>query len=569
MGRVSKRSHSHAGSFSTRAETLSVKYYKAGIYARLSSDQDKKKNESIEVQIEIAEKFVAQWNQNHQNKIEIIQRYVDLGKTGTNFERDAFKQLMQDIRLGDINCVIVKDLSRFGRNYLEAGNYIEKIFPFLGVRFIAVADGYDTAAGGSNTGQMASEIKNLVNDMYARDFSKKAKVSLQQRRKEGSYVGGPAPYGYEAVWEDRIRKLRPDTNTAEIVRMIYRKFVETESYQAVADYLNAKRINTPTAYRKAREVYCPEGKPYKGWDRGVIELILKRETYLGHLVQGKTSITAKREENRIHKSETEWVRKENTHEALIDRELYDKTMEIRHRIRERSLSYHHPTNGCPLEENIFNKVLYCGMCGKKMTRNSYVQKHTEGRQERKDGYFCLNSGSSKTAACPKSNRITKDELSDILLRLLETEFSIRIKKNDYLEKGRLLIRKETIELEQKRRQVENSIYSLTEEEGKKYMEYQAGKLTQSEYTACRLWKNDRLKELEKQKEQYSEAISHLRRRGETYLKEIRSLFKSKGHRRLTKELAETLIKKIYVYPGKRVEVILTYSEALIKEVAKA
>ena len=187
MGRTSKRARAAAGAESVAPGTgqrkmQGVKCYKAGIYARLSSDRDLKKNESVETQIEIAKRYVEDWNQQHGDKIEIVGEYADLGKTGTNFDRDDFKRLMQDIRLGDINCVIVKDLSRFGRNYLEAGNYIEKIFPFLGVRFIAVADGYDTGTEVNNTKQMASEIKNLVNDMYAKDFSAKAKLSLKQRR---------------------------------------------------------------------------------------------------------------------------------------------------------------------------------------------------------------------------------------------------------------------------------------------------------------------------------------------------------------------------------------------------
>ena len=196
MGRVSKRK---AGSRPTEILHQEEKRYKAGIYARLSSDQDVKKNESVEVQIEIAKKFVEEFNRKETGEvIDVAQCYTDLGKTGSNFERAGFLRLLQDIRLGEINCVIVKDLSRFGRNYLEAGNYIEKIFPFLEVRFIAVADGFDTGKEGNENKQMATEIKNLVNDMYAKDFSKKAKQHLKQRREEGSYVGGPPPYGYMA-----------------------------------------------------------------------------------------------------------------------------------------------------------------------------------------------------------------------------------------------------------------------------------------------------------------------------------------------------------------------------------
>ena len=247
-----------------------VKYDKAGIYARLSSSQNEKKNESVKTQVEIAKKFIADWNQNHSDQIEIAECYIDLGRTGSNFDREAFQRLMQDIRQGYINCVIVKDLSRFGRNYLETGNYIEKIFPFLEVRFIAVQDGYDSRMEKDDTKQITSEIKNLVNDMYARDFSVKACHSLTQRRQEGSYVGGTPPYGYKTVWEGKKRCLISEESTAEIVRFIYQKFIETESYTAVVDDLNQKRINPPAIYRKTKKVYCPPNTVYKGWKNSAV-----------------------------------------------------------------------------------------------------------------------------------------------------------------------------------------------------------------------------------------------------------------------------------------------------------
>ena len=397
MGRTSKRQSAGKGSDTpaSAAKNQKSRQYKAGIYARLSADIDEKKNESVEVQIEIARKFIEEWNGQHTDKIEVSDCYIDLGKTGTNFNRDAFQRLMQDVRMGDINCVIVKDLSRFGRNYLEAGNYIEKIFPFLGVRFIAVADGFDTGADGNETKQMVSEIKNLVNDMYAKDFSVKAKASLAQRRKEGSYVGGPAPYGYQAVWEGKVRRLIPDENTAEIVRYIYKKFIETESYTAVTDDLNIRKINPPAVYHKTGEVYCLPDAVYKGWDKGSVERIIKSDTYSGRLVQGKTSITARDESNRIHKPENDWVVKEEAHEPLITPEIMKEAARVRRKLREQTKSHAHPTKGCPIGENVFDKVLYCGVCGRKMTRHSYVKHYADDSKNRMDGYFCMNGGATK------------------------------------------------------------------------------------------------------------------------------------------------------------------------------
>lgn len=563
MGRKSKRIHGKQELLTSpgiqRPEV--GRCYRAGIYARLSSDRDGKKNESVETQVEIARKFVADWNQNHPNKIEVIECYTDLGKTGSNFNREAFGRMMQDVRLGDINCVIVKDLSRFGRNYLEAGNYIEKIFPFLGVRFVAVVDGYDTGVDGNDTKQMASEIKNLVNDMYAKDISMKARLSLAQRRQDGAYVGGPPPYGYVSVWEGKMRRLMPDENTAEVVRYIYQKFVESESYAAVVNELNRRRLNPPAVYKKNGEVYCPPDATYEGWEAGAVERILRSETYRGALVQGKTSITARDEKKRIHKGEDEWVVREHTHEALVDEETYKQVVSIQQKLHERKESQSHPTFGVPIGENIFDKVLFCGVCGRKMTRSSYVKEYMDGSKKRVDGYFCLDGGKSRVDRCPSSNRISKRELTDILLALFKTELAVSLKQQRrYVEKGQQFIGQNKKKLEQKLLSVRRMKGRLDSEESRKYEEYRIGKLSQKDYVAYKMQKESKKQELDQQEQEFLQREKDLVQDGETYLKAIRALNKLKNGTALTKELVETLIEKIYIYPAKRVEVLFTYAD---------
>lgn len=563
MGRVSKRTFAPA----VAAKEAKIRY-KAGIYARLSSDQDRKKNESVEVQVRIAEKHIEELNREGTERIEIADRYIDLGKTGSNFNRDEFQRLMQDIRLGDIDCVVVKDLSRFGRNYLEAGNYIEKIFPFLGVRFIAVADGLDTGNRGSNTKQMATEIKNLVNDMYAKDFSVKAKQHLKQRRQEGSYVGGPPPYGYKAGWDKKIRKLAPDENTAGIVKHIFSLFIETGSYTAVADDLNRKKCNPPSVYKKTGKVFFdPEQGEYKGWDKGAVERIVKSETYTGKLVQGKSSITARDEKNRIHKAEEEWVVKENTHEPVIDTALFAEAAEVRERLHERTGTHAHPTEGCPIGENIFDNVLYCGVCGRKMTRNSYVKTYADGRKARLDGYFCLNGGQTKVEGCPASNRISKAELVDILLPLLRMEFSVYLgKPKQYMEIVKEQLGTAGTVIDTKIRKAEREIVSAKEAERTKYVEYREGIIPQGEYVAYKMRQEGRFNDLNRQKEELEADRKNLDAVSGKYLAAARALLRLKSGRELTKEVVESLIRKIYVYPGKRIEVEFAYTNALLEGV---
>ena len=558
MGRVSKRKAVEK----QFVASSNVRRYKAGIYARLSSDQDLKKNESVEVQIEIARKFVEKFNQKNTGEvIDIVECYTDLGKTGSNFEREGFQRLLQEIRLGEINCVIVKDLSRFGRNYLEAGNYIEKIFPFLGVRFIAVADGFDTGKEGNENKQMSSEIKNLVNDMYAKDFSKKAKIHLKQRREEGSYVGGPPPYGYVADWNGKKRVLIPDENTAFIVQFIYERFVETGSYAVVADLLNKRKINPPAIYKKTKEVYFSSyDKEYKGWDKSAVERILKSDTYSGTLVQGKTSITAKDERNRIHKSEEEWVVTKDAHEPLIDMELYHKATEIQANIKRRTASHNHPTKGYPIEENIFDSVLYCGVCGRKMTRSSYVKKYADGDKARLDGYFCLNGGQTKVTVCPESNRISKTELVDILLPLIRKEFAVFLEKpKKYVDFGKERISEAVKKAEADVRETEGKIRRLREEEGNMYMDYRTGNISQKDYVAYKMKQEDKLIDLGKIEETQKKEVKALEKLSGRYLSAIRALLTLKSGKELTKEMVEAFISKIYIYPGKRIEVLFSFT----------
>lgn len=563
MGRVSKRGIAlrKAAGRQTGA-SHGDKRYKAGIYARLSSDQNIKKNESVDVQIEIAKKFVEEFNgQKTGEVIDVVECYTDLGKTGSNFEREGFRRLLQDIRLGEINCVIVKDLSRFGRNYLEAGNYIEKIFPFLGVRFIAVADGFDTGKKGNENRQMASEIKNLVNDMYAKDFSKKAKLHLKQRRKEGSYVGGPPPYGYLSDWNGKRRVLIPDENTEDIVRFIYNKFVEVESYTGVADELNRKRINPPSLYKKTKEVYhALNDADYKGWDKGSVERILKSETYVGTLVQGRTSITARNEKSRIHKPEDDWVVTKDAHKPLVGEELFKSAAQARQKIKARTAAHRHPTKGYPIEENIFDNVLYCGVCGRKMTRNSYVRRYADGEKARLDGYFCFNGGQSKVTVCPDTNCISKNELLDILLPLIRVEFDAFLNKpKRYMEYGKEQIAGKARAAEAKIRETEGKIRRFREEEGSVYIDYRTGKMLQKDYVAFKMKQEDTLNELQKQQQEWEKEKKALGKLSANYLKAIKALLKLKSGEELTKDMAEEFLWKIYVYPGKRIEVLFSFT----------
>lgn len=518
MGRISKRKRAVLGQIPENKR----QNFKIGIYARLSSDNDEKKNESVEMQIAIAKKFVEEYNtKQNKDRMDIVKCYIDLGKTGSNFNRDGFRELMQDIRFGDINCVIVKDLSRFGRNYLETGNYIEKIFPFLGVRFIAVTDGFDTGKLGNDTKKITLEIKNLINEVYVKDSSKKAKIHLKQKREEGAYVGGPPPYGYLSRQDGKIRKLVPDPCTSPIVRLIYNLFLEKESYAGVTTELNRRRINPPVIYKKKKEVYyLAEDNNYKGWDKSSVERILQNQTYVGTLIQGKTSITGRNEKNRKNKPQEEWIIKKGIHEPLINSEDYEKVQRVREKIQRKTTMHKKVEKSYSNEERIFEHVCYRG-------------KHEV--------------------------KMSEKELMDIIIPSLYMAFAIYLKKiKYYVEYGKEIIEKHKDKIWFQQRIIEKKLRRALEEEGELYIEYHERKMTKENYTVYKIQQEKKIIDLKKQKEEQEGKLKKIEKISAGYLAAIHSLIKLRHETDITKEMLECFIEKIYVYPEKRLEIIFNF-----------
>lgn len=225
--------------------------YHAAVYARLSVEKKGKEDDpdSIEAQILLAEQFAAT-----QENIRLCACYTDRGRTGTDFNRQGFREMMQAIRQKKINCVIVKDLSRFGRNYLETGNYIEKVFPLYRVRLIAVADCFDSEEILWRQDLLAVWIGNLYHERYARDVARKVKAAKALRRKNGSYVGGAAPYGYRIRMEAKKRVLEANPQTEDVVRAVFLYAALGETAGTIRHRLNHAGIHSPQEYRKTASV---------------------------------------------------------------------------------------------------------------------------------------------------------------------------------------------------------------------------------------------------------------------------------------------------------------------------
>lgn len=297
--------------------------YFAGAYTRLSQDDgDKAESDSIRNQKELIRNF-----QKSHSEIHIVEEYSDDGYSGVNFERPGFQKMITDIHEKKIDCIIVKDLSRFGRNYIETGKYIEQIFPALGVRFIAINDNYDSAEKRQPGDQIILPFKNLVNDAYSRDLSVKIRSNLNAKRQIGDYVGAFAPYGYKKA-EDNKNQLTIDWPAAKVVRRIFQLRIEGKSNAVIADILNQEGIPCPYDYKR----HSPDSRNFASgfhgngeasWSFNAINRILTNEIYLGTMVQGKSTRPNYKIKKTVVIDQEKWIRVKNTHEAIISQRDFD------------------------------------------------------------------------------------------------------------------------------------------------------------------------------------------------------------------------------------------------------
>lgn len=302
-------------------------FYNVAVYLRLSKDDGeagKAESNSITSQRDIIRSFIRK-----QENMEIFDFYVDDGWSGANFDRPSFKRMMGDIEAGHIDCVIVKDLSRLGRDYIGSGRLIQKTFPEHEVRFIAINDNYDSLTADFNEESLVLPVKNFINDAYCRDISRKVKSQQKVMRESDQYSGAFAMYGYRKD-PDAKNRLIIDRYAAGIVESIFDWKVDGYSFEAIADRLNGMGVLSPMEYKKSNGEKFTTGfrtKKRSKWSAQAVRRILMDETYIGTLVQGKSERVNYKVKKSVVKPADEWVRVPNAHEPIIDRETFDKVQE--------------------------------------------------------------------------------------------------------------------------------------------------------------------------------------------------------------------------------------------------
>lgn len=372
----------------------------AVMYLRLSKeDGEKVESNSISNQREIINSYVKR------NQITMIKEYVDDGYSGANFDRPNFKEMIKDAYDKKFDTIIVKDLSRFGRDYIEAGKYIQRIFPENGIRFISVNDNYDSKSADMNDTHLILPIKNFINDSYCRDISNKVKSSQKIKREKGDYISAFAPYGYKKSEENK-NKLVVDEQAAPNIKNIFDMKLKGYSSKAIADELNRLGVLTPRKYKESQGFKCNGFQNIKGgnWSAKAVNRIIENEVYIGNTLQGKSITLNYKNKKQIGKDKEEWIRVEDTHEAIVSKEVFS----IANTMLKRDLNNSRGKD----KIDIFTGMLFCKECGSSLIRRTVKYKEREE-------VFYICSKYNKEKSCSRHS-IKEETLIKAVSKIIKT-----------------------------------------------------------------------------------------------------------------------------------------------------
>lgn len=526
------------------------KKYRTAAYVRLSvEDSGKPGADTIEGQKNLLLHFIE-----NEKSLSLYGLFCDNGRTGTDFERPEFEKLMEAVKHGEVDCIVVKDLSRFGRNYKETGNYLERIFPFLGVRFIAVNDGFDTLTAERGADGYLVPLKNLINEVYSKDISKKICSALSTKQKTGDFIGAWAPYGYRKC-ADNPHKLEPDEATAPVVRQIFQWRVDGMSVTRIAKKLNDSGIPSPSAYLYNTGV-CKTEK-YNGaiWHIQAVKIILTRQVYIGHMVQGTKRQSFYENRRQYKKPQEEWVIVENTHEPIIDRDTFEKVQEITRQRNEEYFEKLGRFSYLETTENILKGLIYCADCKRPLVRYKNVS------HNKKLWYtFICQTHSNDITSCPKKN-IREDALIPMLMQAIQTQIELAADMDELVRRvnSSPKHRKRTADLQGRLDSAKKALKRYNNLYDSLYQNYVDKLMTEQEYITLK----SRYRAEAEEAERLIEALTRQQAEESEHTPENRFLtaFGSfKGEDTLTKEMAQALIERVYVDGNSNIEIVFRYRD---------
>ncbi len=505
--------------------------YYATPYYRISNDDGdisvlgKGESNSISNQRSLIEDYV-------KDKPEIVlcQERIDDGFSGVDFERPAFQRMLQEVKEGKTNCIIVKDLSRFGRNYIEVGRFIQKIFPYLGVRFIAVNDNYDSLKANCAEDHIMLPFKNLMNDSYSRDISVKVRSQFAVKRKKGEFIGSFAVYGYEKSTENKNR-LVIDKYAAAVVRDIYRWRISGMSNERIAEKLNGLGVLSPAEYKQSKGLKYQTG--FQGgkqamWSPAAVRRILTDQTYLGCVVQGKRSTLNHKVKKVIEKKPEEWVVVENMHAPVITEMEFGMVQDL--------MKLDTRVSPGKREVYLLSGLLECAGCKERMVRKMVSAGKAQNGNKRTYPYY-MCAGHKRNSYCCSSHMTSEKELKKAVLTVLGRQLLALADSNLQAVLERMLktsaetgLDRQTEETKEEIKKL-RSLYAALEED------LASGTLDEEEYLE--------LKEIYRRKREEQETRL-------AYLKEEQKPCSAQTP--LPRGLLLTLVKKITVFEKKRIKI---------------
>ena len=519
------------------------KIWSATLYLRLSRDDgDKEESGSITGQRELLRDYISQHPELREYAIRI-----DDGFSGSTFERPGFQKMIEDVKAGRTDCIIVKDLSRFGRNYLDAGEYIEKIFPFLGVRFIAVNDNYDSLGEKKSSDDLIIPFKNLINEAYCRDISMKIRSQLEIKRKNGQFLGSFAAFGYLKDEQDK-NKLVVDQYAADIVRDIFKWKLEGISPQDIADALNKLGVLSPMEYKRSLGMkYTTSFKTSAkaAWSAGTVIRILKNPIYTGVLIQGKETTPSYKVHKRIAKDKSEWTVIEDSHEAIISEIDFDSVQKVLKCDTRRS-----PDDKAV---GLFSGMLFCGDCGASMVRK------TVPAGEKKYVYYVCSAHKQDKSCSP--HRMRDTALEEIVLD------SLRQHIREVVNMSELMNITDTAPLRTAQAQKVQRQLDKKREEYEKlqkllmslYENLTDGVIDREEYARLKASFTARADEAEKQMDALRESLSDIQSHGTENIW-MNEFIKRQELASLDRAVVVALIDKILIHSNDMVEIIYRWQD---------
>lgn len=552
MARVSRKKQNIP---STTADT-SVRIWKTALYVRLSVEDNGKDSDSVENQTALLEEYIA--THTYLKKVAL---FVDNGYTGTDFLRPEFNRMMEAVQAEMVDCIIVKDLSRLGRNYIETSQFIEKICPFYNLRFIAINDSYDTATVTSE-GQLSANLQNIINDYYAKDISRKVTSALQAKMERGDYIGNYAPHGYRKDPENK-NHLLVDPETAPVIQQIFEWRAEGVSYMGINKRLNDAGIPSPSQYKLSQGIETNNNKKKRTilWNKHMVTEILKNIVYIGHLAQKKGSQCLYGGIPFHITSEDEWIVVKNTHEPLVSEDLFEKVQQVNNAALERQKANAGKYDHLPKEKNIYGKKFTCAGCG------AIMKLHRSFSTKKDKVYFtfkCPTYAEHGSRGC-SDIKMRKADLDEAVFKFIKAQMEVFIDMENALRRL-LAIKKSKLKQNNTQQEAKALRQKLAHKQSvlsNMYVDLKEGLLSQEEYGQHREIITEDIKALETQLSELEAAKNETEEQLTGEMKWKLMIQRFYDATEITEEMADAFIETMKLHEDGSLEIKLSYMDEFV------